>query len=66
MEVDAARDLPVGSTVTNEVEITNDAGDANPSNNNFKLTSTVGSPYRIRVQETHNWVGGEVLPGRPC
>ncbi|MEI8082840.1 MAG: hypothetical protein WCI74_13465, partial [Actinomycetes bacterium] len=62
MEVDVARTLPVGSTVTNEVEITNDAGDANPSNNNFKLTSTVGSPYRIRVQETHNWVGGEVLP----
>ena len=56
MEVEAARDLPVGSTVTNEVKITNDAGDANPSNNNFKLESTVGSPYRIRVQETHNWV----------
>ena len=63
MEVDVARTLPVGSTVTNEVKITNDAGDADPSNNNFKLESTVGSPYRIRVQETHNWVGGEVLPG---
>ena len=62
MEVDVARDLAVGSTVTNQVEITNDAGDADPSNNNFKLTSTVGSPYHIRVQETHNWVGGEVLP----
>jgi uncharacterized repeat protein (TIGR01451 family) len=62
MEVDAARDLDVGSTVTNEVDIINDAGDADPSNNNYKLASIVGSPYHIRVQETHNWVDGEVLP----
>ena len=62
MEVDAARDLLVGSAVTNKVGITNDAEDADPSNNNFTLDSTVSSPYHIRVQESHNWVGGEVLP----
>ncbi len=38
MEVDVARDLAAGSSVTNRLEITNDQGDAFPSNNIFELT----------------------------
>jgi uncharacterized repeat protein (TIGR01451 family) len=65
MEVDAARDLEVGSTATNRLEITNDAGDASPADNTFELPSTVSSPYLFRVQETHNWVNGDALPNAP-
>jgi uncharacterized repeat protein (TIGR01451 family) len=65
MEVDAARDLTAGSTVTNQIEITNDAGDANPADNAFELASTINSPYLYRVQESDNWVNGEALPDAP-
>ncbi|PKO21103.1 MAG: hypothetical protein CVU38_16605 [Chloroflexi bacterium HGW-Chloroflexi-1] len=62
MGVDVGRGIPGGTVVTNTVEITNDLGDADPADNRFALTSTVESPYHIRVQETHNWVDGQVLP----
>ena len=65
MEVDAAPNLTVGSTVTNRLEITNDAGDANLTDNIFELASTISSPYLFRVQESHNWVNGEALPNTP-
>ena len=65
MEVDAAPHLTVGSTLTNRLEITNDAGDANPADNVFELASTISSPYLFRVQESHNWVNGEALPNTP-
>ena len=56
------RDVPGGTIITNTLEIVSDEDDANPDDNHFELASTVESPYRIQVQESHNWVSGRVLP----
>jgi len=62
MGMDVGRDVPGGTVITNTLDIVSDEDDANPDNNHFELASTVSSPYRIRVQESHNWVDGQVLP----
>jgi uncharacterized repeat protein (TIGR01451 family) len=64
MDVHLARDVAGGTELVNvlELEIWGDEADANPGDNRFELLSIVESPYRIRVQETHNWVQGQVLP----
>ncbi len=62
MEVEAARTLAADSSVTNRLEITNAEGDAFASNNIYELSATVANPYLVRVQVSHNWVNGEVLP----
>ena len=61
MGVNVGREVPAGTVLTNTIEIDNDWGDANPADNRFKLASTVQGPH-IRVQESHNWVDGQVLP----
>jgi uncharacterized repeat protein (TIGR01451 family) len=61
MGVKVGRDVPFGTVLVNTIEVGNPLGDANPADNLVELPVTVQGPY-IRVQESHNWVEGQVLP----
>jgi len=61
MAVNVGTGVPFGAVLVNTIEINSDSGDANPADNHFELAATVQGPH-IRVQESHNWVDGQVLP----
>jgi uncharacterized repeat protein (TIGR01451 family) len=63
VNVQIANDAPPNAALANTLAISTSTPEVRYDDNQATDVHTVQNPYHIRVNQTHNWVNGTVLPG---